>query len=632
MLATMVVLNLVLAAQAPVDLAAGTWGSAVAMPGQRAHGYLPVPGGEGDVPPLPVTVIRGAKPGPVVAVVAGVHGAEYVPILTLQRLAGRLTPEAMRGTVVLVHIANVPAFQKRTVYYGPSDWKNLNRVFPGAATGSPTERIAHVLTQEVFARADAVMDVHAGDGNEALFPYVTYFGHAPDPKVAERSRAMALAFGAPLVKPLWPDFSTPPTYSTATAVARGVPAIDVEWGGEARFPPADITRTEAGLLRVLQQLGVLAGAAPAPGKPRFVTGSESVMSPVHGLFTLDVKPGQRVKAGARLGEIRDAFGRTLAVPVAPFDGMVIYAVSTPPVSPGEPLVSLGQVADKAPTRPPEKLPRAPAVMLNHLYVVLPQDAFEALRSLEFLSRDFARVDAGLPDFKAPGATAQALYVRGQDTYVELLGPGNAFKEPVGKVGVGLSVEQAGGLSRLVMPMRMALGGAPGQERTTWTFEGKGKVPWYDVLYRKSSTPDADLSLWVSEYVPGFFQALYPDRAWDAHDVGRRAFLGPLFQPERLLRNVERVSLELSPERTATFIRELVALGYQQSAPPGDVFVLQGGGVQWHVREAARPRGLLEVGFSLTRVKNGPLVYEPGPGAKLEFSKDRPEARWVTGLP
>ncbi|NVJ12642.1 DUF5829 family protein [Myxococcus sp. AM010] len=628
MLAVMVLLNLVLAAQVAPDGTAATWGSAVAAPGQRAHGYLPVPGGDEDVPPLPVTVIRGAKPGPVVALMAGIHGAEYVPILTLQRLAAKLQPETMRGTVVIVHIANVPSFQRRTVYYGPDDWKNLNRVFPGNASGTPTERIAHVLTHEVFDRVDAVVDVHCGDGNEALSPYVAFIANAPDPSVTERSRAMAMAFGAPTVKPLWPDFAGPTRYTSATATARGVPAIGVEWGGEARASPEELNRVEAGLLRVLKQLGVVAGGAAAPGKPRFVTWSESVMSPVHGLFTPGVRPGQRVEAGARLGEIKDAFGRTLAVPVAPFTGVVLYVVTTPPVNPGEPLVSLGQVTNTLPAQPAVAPPRAPPVVLNHFYVVLPAEAFASLRALDFLSDGFAQVDGGLPAFKVPDASAQVLYVRGQDTYLELLGPGNAFGEPVGKVGVGLSVEQEGTLSRLAGPLRTALGQKVHQTRTRRKFEGRGEVPWYDALYREPSAPDTSLDLWVSEYLPEFFQALYPDRPWSAHDVSRRALLGPRFKPERLLRNVERISLELSPRRAHTFIRELVALGYQQVSSPGDVFALQGEGLRWQVREAAQPRGLLEVGFSLNRVKTGPRVYDLGHGAKLEFSKDAPEARWV----
>ena len=34
---------------------------------------------------IPITVIKGSKPGPVLALTAGIHGYEYPPILALQR-------------------------------------------------------------------------------------------------------------------------------------------------------------------------------------------------------------------------------------------------------------------------------------------------------------------------------------------------------------------------------------------------------------------------------------------------------------------------------------------------------------------------------------------------------------------
>ena len=33
---------------------------------------------------IPITVIKGSKPGPVLALTAGIHGYEYPPILALQ--------------------------------------------------------------------------------------------------------------------------------------------------------------------------------------------------------------------------------------------------------------------------------------------------------------------------------------------------------------------------------------------------------------------------------------------------------------------------------------------------------------------------------------------------------------------
>jgi predicted deacylase len=55
---------------------------------------------------IPITVIKGAKPGPVLALTAGIHGYEYPPILALQRLrVGKLA-----GTLIIVHVANMPSF------------------------------------------------------------------------------------------------------------------------------------------------------------------------------------------------------------------------------------------------------------------------------------------------------------------------------------------------------------------------------------------------------------------------------------------------------------------------------------------------------------------------------------------
>ena len=84
----------------------------------------------------------------------------------------QLDPAALSGTIILVHIANMPAFLGRTIYYSPVDGKNLNRMFPGDPGGTISQRIAHTLTTEVIDQADYLVDLHAGDGNEALRPYV----------------------------------------------------------------------------------------------------------------------------------------------------------------------------------------------------------------------------------------------------------------------------------------------------------------------------------------------------------------------------------------------------------------------------------------------------------------------------
>src|SRR5580700_677289 len=120
---------------------------------------------------IPVTTIRGSRqveqpveqPGPMLALIAGNHGYEYPPIIALQQLRGQIDASQLRGTIVMVHVANMPSFLGRTVYFSPLDGKNLNRCYPGSPMGTVSERIAHAITTQVIEPADCVLDLHCGD-------------------------------------------------------------------------------------------------------------------------------------------------------------------------------------------------------------------------------------------------------------------------------------------------------------------------------------------------------------------------------------------------------------------------------------------------------------------------------------
>ena len=147
-------------------------GSLRANAGQAVSGYLEVPALCDSGARIPVSLVRGSADGPVLALIAGTHGYEYPGISALQRLRQSIDPRTLRGTLILVHIANPPSFYGRTIYTSPADGKNLNRVFPGRPDGTLSERIAYEITTQVIAKADFLVDLHAGDGNEALRPYV----------------------------------------------------------------------------------------------------------------------------------------------------------------------------------------------------------------------------------------------------------------------------------------------------------------------------------------------------------------------------------------------------------------------------------------------------------------------------
>ncbi|MCJ7586749.1 MAG: M14 family metallopeptidase [Candidatus Aminicenantes bacterium] len=317
-----------------------------ASPGQTVSGLIEVahPGGGTSIP---VTLICGAKPGKVLGLVAGVHGYEYPPILALVRIRATIDPARLSGSLILVHIANLPAFQKRLIYYGPSDWKNLNRVFPGDARGSLSERIARVLTDEVIGRCDALIDLHCGDGNEALIPY-SYWMISGDPKLDAASKELALAFGIEhiIIDETRSKDPARSLYFGNTAVLRGKPAVTTESGYLGRTDEEDIVRNVRGILSVMKLYKIMEGTPDMVQNPVWIDKYEVVSSGRSGMFRPLVERGYYVRAGQRVGLLTDYFGNVLEEVRAPFTGIVLYIIGTPPANQGEPLFEVGRVKEE----------------------------------------------------------------------------------------------------------------------------------------------------------------------------------------------------------------------------------------------------------------------------------------------
>jgi hypothetical protein len=321
-------------------------GGVTAAPGTLASGNLKVPGGTGDDgTAIPFTVIHGARPGPVLALIAGTHGVEYPPVLALQRLRASIDPRTLTGTVVLVHMANMPSFLARTIYYGPKDGQNLNRVFPGKRDGTLSERIAFVLTSEVIDRATHVIDIHCGDGNEWLRPY-SYWVVTSTPAVVAASKALALAFGLDhiVIDTERPNDPAASVYLANTAMTRGKAALTAESGGWSRTDEESIARIERGVEGVLKHLGMRTDGPPPVAHPVWLGRNEVLRSAFTGLLCPMVEPGQTVAQGTIIARVTDFHGSLLEEIRSPFAGEILYVVATPPITKGEPV---GFVAERA---------------------------------------------------------------------------------------------------------------------------------------------------------------------------------------------------------------------------------------------------------------------------------------------
>jgi uncharacterized protein len=312
------------------------------------RGYLRVPYSGNDSAygwlGVPAFVLAGARPGPRVLLLGGVHGDEYEGQVALARLARRLGEASVHGTLLVLPSTHAPA-----AYAGkrlsPVDGVNLNRAFPGDANGSPGQMLAHYLEEVLLPGCDAVIDLHSGGGSLEYLPCVRARLSA-DPQVRRRTVELVRSFGTGFGVLFRPSRAEPRTLSAACE-RKNVPYINPETWGGGRIGLAAMQATEEGLLRCLALLGVVPQeAAPAPREDlRFATlGPDSLVYSEHdGIWEPRVALGTEVRPGTLLALVHD-LKRPWHEPApvhASAAGTVLCQRATAPVAVGDCLFEIG---------------------------------------------------------------------------------------------------------------------------------------------------------------------------------------------------------------------------------------------------------------------------------------------------
>jgi predicted deacylase len=326
-----------------------TVGTAAAVAGQKVFGAIDVPPGVDAGTRIDVAVVRGTKPGPVLALVSGAHGTEYASIVAVSKLVQILDPATISGTVILVPLVNVPSFEQKVVHVNPVDGKSMNRFYPGKMDGTQTERASALITREVVEKCDHLIDFHGGDLDEDLRPYSywTKTGNAAQDAI---SKEMVLAFGLDHVivstdRPKDPQASR---YLENTATVRGKPSITVEAGHAGTVEPDDVAALVDGALSVMRYLKMLPGKPTRVEHPVWIESVKTIASGETGLFYPVVRKGSYVAEGTRVGYVTDFLGRTIFEARAPAAGVILYICSVPSMKKGDTVANVGVVAASPP--------------------------------------------------------------------------------------------------------------------------------------------------------------------------------------------------------------------------------------------------------------------------------------------
>lgn len=344
-----------------------TLGTAQAEPGKITYGEYPlVQHPVGGVDALPVILAQGQHDGPTFWLTAGIHGIEHAGIQVIHRL---ITPELLadlRGTLVAIPALNPAGLRtlQREAYYHAGD---PNRLFPDGlppkndpdkAPPSALEQAYGRLFEEIKQSAAYFFDLHCisiGSLSFAFRDRVLY--RQGDEAARQRAEAtsakmeaMARAYGHTLIA----DFSLSKyideklhrATTASIAMLAGIPALTAELSSSYTPARATVNAGLSGLRNVLRWAEML------PGDPEPITGIQ-VIDPGYPVRRRSVarvpqaclvhhlaEPGDLVKVGDPLVEMRDAWGRVLGLLHSEYDGFVI---SCPPgilYYPGEATVLL----------------------------------------------------------------------------------------------------------------------------------------------------------------------------------------------------------------------------------------------------------------------------------------------------
>jgi predicted deacylase len=329
-------------------------GTAEVPSGAAGYGELKVPAGADPGVTLSVAVVNGAKPGPVVAFIAGSHGTEYASIVALTRLAARIEPRALTGTVIIAPLLNVAAFEQMTVHTNPIDKKGMNAGYPGNPNGTQTERALALVADQVVKPASVVVDLHGGDLDEDLRPYSYWIRTGKDAQ-DRAARDLVLAFGLDHIILRDVDTTNPASARSLSgySLAQGKTAIVAEAGRSGTVLPADVDALIAGCLNVLGSLKMIARSVRPPARPVWLASGSRVEAEAPGMFYATAGRDKRVKAGEVIGRTTDYVGRPTAEVRAPVAGLVTFIRGVPSMWKGATLANVSPVLT---TAPPYKKP------------------------------------------------------------------------------------------------------------------------------------------------------------------------------------------------------------------------------------------------------------------------------------
>lgn len=277
-------------------------------------------------------VYRSETDGPVMLLLAGVHGDEINGVETIRRMIEtRMFEKLKRGTLIVVPLLNVFGFINfsRDV----PDGKDVNRSFPGNNRGSLASRVARKLTKSILPLVDFGIDLHTGGDSRHNHPQIRYT------KTNEKAAELASIFNAPFTIAK----ARIPKSLRKVAGDMDIPMLVFEGGESKRLDGYAIDVATRGIKNVMMYHDMIESELQTSSTTNTVLMRRTswIRAAEAGIFIWYRSSGTAVKKGDVLGVIKDVQGSRSLDVLARKDGYIIGHNNAPVVNSGDALFHIG---------------------------------------------------------------------------------------------------------------------------------------------------------------------------------------------------------------------------------------------------------------------------------------------------
>ena len=291
---------------------------------------------------IPVIILKGKEDGPVLGLIAAIHGNELNGIKVIQESVKHINVNELKGTVIAIPGLNALSIgqdKRRFV-----DEEDLNRNFPGKANGNRSQQYVWQINQKILPKLDYLIDMHTASFGRINSLYVR--GELGDEKISK----MAMLQDADIVLnnkgvPSAGDNIAATRTMRAEAMLKGIPTITVEYGNPQVYQEDMVNRGVVGVKNVMKWLEMQSFTIPEIKPAVICKKSYWVYVDQGGLLEIPVELNQIIENGELIGVLKNPFGEVIKEYFAPEKGIVIGKSTNPVNIDGGRIIHLGILED-----------------------------------------------------------------------------------------------------------------------------------------------------------------------------------------------------------------------------------------------------------------------------------------------